>query len=80
MGEKFVDANACTECGICRDRCPYEAINLDPKPVFDHTKCYGCWSCYNHCPAQAISTKKIKGVPQYARPNDLLQNKIASLL
>ena len=78
MGEKFVDVDACTECGICRDRCPYGAIELDPKPIFDQTKCYGCWACYNHCPTQAIHTKKIRGVRQYARPNDELRKKLAS--
>jgi ferredoxin len=77
MGEKFVDAAACTECGVCRDRCPYGAIKLDPEPVFDQTKCYGCWACYNHCPTQAISTKKIRGVPQYPQPSDLLRRKLA---
>ncbi|MBE0635189.1 4Fe-4S binding protein [Candidatus Bipolaricaulota bacterium] len=78
MGEKFVDAEACTECGICRDRCPYGAITLDPKPVFDQSKCYGCWACYNHCPTQAISTRKVAGVTQYARPNDELLRKLDS--
>ena len=76
MGEKSVDADACTECGICRDRCPYGAITLDPKPIFDQTKCYGCWACYNHCPTQAIRTQKIRGVAQYARPNDELKKKL----
>ena len=80
MGEKFVDVDACTECGVCRDRCPYGAIELDPKPVFDQAKCYGCWACYNHCPTQAIHTKKIKGVPQYARPSDRLRKKLATQL
>lgn len=80
MGEKLVDVDACTECGVCRDRCPYGAIELDPKPVFDQAKCHGCWACYNHCPAQAIFTKKIKGVPQYACPNDLLRRKLTDAL
>jgi ferredoxin len=77
MGEKFVDVDACTECGICRDRCPYGAITLDPKPVFDQSKCYGCWACYNHCPSQAITTRKIKNIPQYAHPSDELRRKLA---
>lgn len=76
MGEKHVDADACTECGICRDRCPYGAITLDPKPVFDQSRCYGCWACYNHCPTQAIYTKKIRNIPQYAHPNDELKKKL----
>jgi MinD superfamily P-loop ATPase len=77
MGEKLLDADACTACGICRDRCPYGAITLAPKPGFDQTKCHGCWACYNHCPTQAIYTKKIRGVAQYARPNAALVDKLA---
>ncbi len=76
MGEKFINANACTECGVCRDRCPYGAIKLDPKPIFDQSKCYGCWACYNHCPTQAIYTKKIRGIAQYAHPDDQLRKKL----
>jgi len=77
MGEKFVDENACTECGVCRDRCPYGTIELSPKPIFNQAKCYGCWACYHHCPTQAIFTKKIKEVAQYAHPNDLLRKKLS---
>ncbi len=77
MGKKTVDTNACTECGICRDHCPYGAIALNPLPVFDQTKCYGCWACYNHCPTQAIYTRNVRDVPQYAHPKDELQRKLA---
>lgn len=76
MGEKYVDETACIECGTCRDRCPYGAIGLSPKPVFDQSRCYGCWACYSHCPTNAIYTKKIRGVPQYAKPNDALLAKL----
>ncbi len=76
MGDKFVDEALCTECGICEKGCPYGAIRLDPRPVFDMNRCYGCWSCYNHCPEQAIYTKKCKGVGHYPRPIDLLKEKL----
>ena len=58
MGEKFVDVALCTKCGICEKGCPYNAILLNPTPVFDMTKCYGCWRCFNKCPQKAIYTKK----------------------
>ena len=76
MGEKFVDESLCTECGTCRKLCPYSAIELDPKPVFDMGKCYGCWSCYNHCPQKAIYTKKYRGVGHYPKPNEQLKEKL----
>ena len=76
MGEKFVDEALCTECGICEKGCPYGAIRLDPKPVFDMNRCYGCWSCYNHCPERAIYTKKYRGKGYYPRPIDALKEKL----
>jgi len=76
MGEQQVDESKCTECGICAKRCPYGAIQLSPKPVFDHQNCYGCWACYNHCPEQAIYTPKFKGEGQYARPIAALRQKL----
>ena len=70
MGEKFVDAELCTECGTCAKRCPYGAIVLDPMPIFDMSGCYGCWRCYNQCPQHAIYTKKFRGGPYYASPSE----------
>ncbi len=76
MGAKYVDASLCDECGICRKICPYSAIELDPKPVFDLSKCYGCWSCYNHCPQKAIYTAKYRGRGHYPRPIESLKDKL----
>lgn len=76
MGHKFVDETLCTECGTCEKGCPYEAIRLEPKPVFDTSKCYGCWRCYNRCPMHAISTEKYSNGPYYPKPLDQLTEKL----
>jgi len=76
MGIKYVDTKLCKECHTCEKLCPYKAIKLDPKPVFDMTRCYGCWSCYNHCPNKAIYTRKYRGVGQYPKPIEQLKNKL----
>jgi ferredoxin len=75
MAEKFVD-EFCIECGTCKNVCPYEAIILNPKPVFDETKCYACWACYNHCPKKSIYTKKFKHKGHYSKPNKELERKL----
>jgi ferredoxin len=77
MGQKFVDEALCTECGVCHRDCPYHAIRMEPKPLFDMNKCLGCWRCYNRCPAHAIYTQKYRGGPYYAGPNDLLKEKFS---
>jgi len=76
MGIKYVDTELCKECHTCEKLCPYKAIKLSPKPVFDMKRCYGCWSCYNHCPNKAIYTKKYRGVGQYPKPIEQLKNKL----
>jgi ferredoxin/flavodoxin len=76
MGIKYVDAELCKECHTCEKLCPYKAIKLDPKPIFDMTRCYGCWSCYNHCPNKAIYTRKYRAVGQYPKPIEQLKNKL----
>lgn len=77
MGRKSVDSARCTECGICRNGCPYGAIRLDPKPVFDEARCFGCWACYNHCPTQAIHTRRFHGAHQVPAPLPQVVAKLA---
>ncbi|NHJ49510.1 MAG: 4Fe-4S dicluster domain-containing protein [Asgard group archaeon] len=78
MGDKFVDEELCTECGKCEKGCPYNAIELNPKPQFDMTKCYGCWYCYNHCPEKAIYTKKFRNIGHYPKPSIEYSKKMKS--
>ncbi len=76
MGRKYLDGERCTECGVCERLCPYEAIELDPKPGFDEEACFGCWSCYNHCPEHAIYTGRMRDRAFYPGPNEQLREKL----
>jgi Fe-S-cluster-containing hydrogenase component 2 len=57
--------------------CPYGAIRLKPKPIFDMSRCFGCWRCYDQFPARAIYTRKYRG-PCYPRPSELLKGKLGA--
>ena len=76
MGKKYIDEALCNECGICQKACPYKAVNLEPKPVFNEDRCYGCWACFNRCPTKAIYTSKMHGKGHYPKPNAQLQRKL----
>ena len=76
MREKHVDELLCKECGVCEKQCPYAAIRMDPKPIFDMEKCYGCWRCYNRCPQKAIYTAKYRGIAHYPAPIGALRDKL----
>ena len=77
MVGKSVDESLCVECGVCGKHCPYGAIELAPKPVFDTNKCNACWACYNHCRKQAIYTRRYRGVGHYPKPIVQLRKKLA---
>lgn len=57
MSIPYINENKCISCGVCADKCPVAAINLDFKAVIDPNKCVGCASCTTACPVNAISNK-----------------------
>ena len=53
-GQKaFIAQDRCTECGLCREVCRFEAIT-DGFQV-DPIACEGCGLCYNVCPVDAVA-------------------------
>ncbi len=54
----FPDAKNCTQCKICEENCPTDAIKVTDAPVFDHSKCIRCYCCHELCPDGGIKLKK----------------------
>jgi ferredoxin/flavodoxin len=52
---KSVDTEACTQCGICEQECPVDAVALTPYPEFDKN-CIDCFNCIRLCPENAIAS------------------------
>ena len=48
----IINQDKCTECGLCRDLCRWDAISDDF--VVDSIECEGYGVCYYFCPEQAI--------------------------
>ncbi len=52
-----LDRERCTECGLCRELCRFDAIsenyNIDP------ISCEGCTVCSRACPEEAITMQKV---------------------
>ena len=54
-----VDADLCTSCGVCVERCQMNAISLDNGPAeVNLDRCIGCGVCVPTCPGNAIQLKK----------------------
>jgi len=43
----------CTSCGLCREKCPMDAIAQDPH-VTDGSECISCRTCVRVCPVDAV--------------------------
>ncbi len=50
--EAIIDPDKCTECGLCRELCRFDAITdtFEVNPI----ECEGCGVCYDLCPEEAI--------------------------
>ena len=44
-----VDADSCTACALCEERCPVNAITVDEVAIVDVDKCIGCGVCTPTC-------------------------------
>ncbi len=51
--KRKVNQSECTECGVCAEVCPTEAVALTPYPEFNDN-CIYCFSCVRECPEEAI--------------------------
>jgi len=55
-----IDESECTKCGLCREKCRFDAITEDIK--IDPISCEGCGVCIIVCPVKAITlTERISG-------------------
>ncbi len=51
-GKAEILVEKCTECGICRDMCRFDAISEEY--IVDAVSCEGCGACLYYCPASAV--------------------------
>lgn len=50
-----VDETACSGCGLCKERCPFDAISLDGVARVEQIRCAGCGVCTVECPSTALT-------------------------
>jgi ferredoxin len=56
-----IDEDACTACGKCSRRCPFDAITSgeDKRPQLEPAACRGCGVCATGCGENAISMRPL---------------------
>jgi uncharacterized Fe-S center protein len=50
----IVSAKKCIACGLCAEKCDFDAIHMDEVAIIDSEKCVGCAACIAVCPEAAI--------------------------
>ena len=57
----IIDQNACTQCGVCSEKCRFGAIPfINNIFIVNPLSCEGCGYCQKVCPTEAISMKSRK--------------------
>lgn len=56
LAKTFYASHKCTDCGICYNSCPVNAIKLKDGRPFWTFNCESCMRCMNNCPERAIET------------------------
>ena len=56
--QAVVDAELCSECGTCHERCPMDALHAgDGATAVDLDRCIGCGLCVCTCPTEAVTLR-----------------------
>jgi len=56
----IIDAETCTDCEICLDRCYFDALAMDDATTISEDKCVGCGLCAVVCPYESITLKETR--------------------
>lgn len=56
LAKTFIASHTCSNCGLCKNSCPVEAIKKIQGRMFWTYKCESCMQCLNQCPEKAIET------------------------
>jgi NAD-dependent dihydropyrimidine dehydrogenase PreA subunit len=57
--EYYIDEDKCTGCGVCRKKCPQDAITGEKREphVIDTDKCIECGICRDACKFDAVKVR-----------------------
>ena len=74
-----IDDSVCTNCGVCIEKCPVDAISLiGEKTVVDKNWCLGCGVCSNFCKTKACKMKARE--EKVFVPEDTFQKVVLALI
>jgi heterodisulfide reductase subunit A-like polyferredoxin len=68
-----VNADECTGCETCLDRCNFNAITVEDVSHVDIKKCTGCGLCVITCPSEALSLARRPEDEKIEPPRNMIE-------
>lgn len=68
-----IDRDRCTGCGICLERCPMDAIEIEETAAIRRNRCIGCGLCVPTCPEEAVTLVAKPEAERYTPPTQYFQ-------
>ncbi len=59
LPKAHIDLTLCTGCGLCREKCRFDAIQYKDNFYVDENACEGCGVCKYICPLNAIKLNEV---------------------
>lgn len=74
ISSHMIDKEMCIKCGICMDKCPVGAIDLERQDI-EESRCIACLGCINNCPVNAVKMnflgKSVYGFNEFLKRNQI---------
>lgn len=65
-------ADKCILCGICIEKCPFQALSMEADGIHVNEKCRMCGICVKGCPEHAIQFEQKARSVDKKKWNDIL--------
>lgn len=65
-----INAEECTACGVCVDRCQMDAVILEDVAQIEEERCIGCGLCVVTCDSEAIDLKEKVEADRWVPPTN----------